>query len=63
MQNIYRAAMAEHMGRKANLFVICAAAARDVPVYRFSRPLGFHALREVVNLLEEHLCELDPVER
>jgi hypothetical protein len=58
MQNIYRATMAEHMGRKANLFVTCAAAAREVPVYRFSRPLGFHALREVVDVLEEHLREL-----
>jgi hypothetical protein len=55
MQNIYRATMAEHMGRKANLFVTCAAAAREVAIYRFSRPLGFHALHEVVDALEEHL--------
>ena len=62
MQNIYRATLAEHMGPKANLFVICMAAAREVPVYRFIRPLGFDALREVVEVFEEHLRELDRFE-
>jgi hypothetical protein len=59
MQNIYRATMAEHMGLKANMFVTCAAAARQVPVYRFSRQLGFHAFRHVVDVLEEHLRDLE----
>ena len=58
MQNIYRVAIAERMGRKANLFVTCAAAAREVPVYRFSRPLGFQILPDVLKVLEEHLHEL-----
>jgi hypothetical protein len=58
MQNIYRVAIAERMGRKANLFVACAAAAREVPVYRFSRPLGFQILPDVLKVLEEHLHEL-----
>jgi len=58
MQNIYRVAIAERMGRKANLFVTCAAAAREVAVYRFSRPLGFQILPDVLKVLEEHLHEL-----
>jgi HPr Serine kinase C-terminal domain len=57
MQNVYRVAMAERMGRKANLFVTCAVAAREVPVYRVSRPLGFRILPDVLNVLEEHLHE------
>ena len=58
MQNIYRVTMAERMGRKAKLFVACAAAARDVPVYRLSRPLGFQILPDVLKVLEEHLHDL-----
>jgi len=58
IQNIYRSGLAEHMGRKPALFVTCAAAARDIPVFRFSRPLGFHALREAVDVLEDHLSDL-----
>jgi hypothetical protein len=58
MQNIYRVAIAERMGRKAKLFVTCAAAAQEVPVYRFSRPLGFQILPDVLKVLEEHLHEL-----
>ena len=57
MQNIYRVAIAERMGRKANLFVACAAAAQEVPVYRLSRPLGFQILPDVLKVLEEHLHE------
>jgi hypothetical protein len=58
IQNIYRLELTEHMGRKANAFVVCAAAAQDVPIFRFSRPLGFHALAEVVNCLENHLHDV-----
>jgi hypothetical protein len=58
MQNIYRLAIAERMGRKAKLFVACAAAARQVPVYRLSRPLGFQIVPDVLKVLEEHLHEL-----
>ena len=58
MQNIYRSSLAAHMGRKPAVFVVCAAAARDVPVFRFSRPLGFHALRKAVDILEDHLRDL-----
>jgi hypothetical protein len=58
MQNIYRIGIAERMGRKPNLFVACAAAAREVPLYRLSRPLGFQILPDVLKVLEEHLHEL-----
>jgi hypothetical protein len=58
IQNIYRSGLAERMGRKPALFVACAAAARDIPVFRFSRPLGFHALGEAVDMLEDHLSDL-----
>ena len=58
IQNIYRLGLAEHMGRKANAFVVCAAAAQDIPIFRFSRPLGFHALGEAVNSLENHLRDV-----
>ena len=55
MQNIYRSNLAEHMGKQASLFTVCAAVARDVPVYRFSRPLGFDMLPEGLDVLEQHL--------
>jgi hypothetical protein len=29
--------------------------ARDAQVFRFSRPMGLHALREGVDFLEDHL--------
>lgn len=55
IQNIYRLELAENMGRKANAFVLSATAAQHVPVFRFSRPLGFHALDEALDFLEKHL--------
>jgi hypothetical protein len=55
IENIYRSNLAEHMGRKATLFTVCAAVARDVPVFRFSRPLGFDMLPEALDVLEQHL--------
>jgi hypothetical protein len=55
MQNIYRLDIAERMGYKPAAFVVCAAVARDVFVFRFSRPLEFGALDETVALLEDHL--------
>jgi hypothetical protein len=58
MQNVYRSSLAEHMGHKRALFVACAAAARDIPIFQFSRPLCFHALSESVDLLEDHLSDL-----
>jgi hypothetical protein len=58
MQNVYRLGLAEHMGYKPAAFVVCAATARDVPLFRFSRPLGFDTLHEGVDLLEEHLRDI-----
>jgi hypothetical protein len=55
MQNVYRLGLAEQMGFKPAAFILCAAAARRVPVFRFSRPMGFDALREGIDLLEGHL--------
>jgi hypothetical protein len=55
MQNVYRLGLAEYMGYKPAAFVVCAAAARDVPVFRFSRPLGFDTLHEGVEFLEDHM--------
>jgi hypothetical protein len=34
---------------------MCATLARDVPVFRFSRPLGFDALNHGLEMLENHL--------
>ena len=55
MQNIYRLSLAQRLGYKPNAFIFCAAAARDVPVFRFSRPLSFDALSQSIELLENHL--------
>jgi hypothetical protein len=58
MQNVYRLGLAERMGHKPAAFELCAAAARGVPVFRFSRPLGFDVLDEGVDFLEHHLRDL-----
>jgi hypothetical protein len=58
LQNGYRLGLAEHMGHKPAAFVVCAAAARNVPVFRFSRPTGFDALRQGVEFLEDHLRDV-----
>jgi hypothetical protein len=59
MQNIYRLEIAQRMGYKPAAFVVCAAAARDVPVFRFSRPLAFGALDGTIAFLEDHLLDLE----
>ena len=58
MQNTYRLSLAQHLGYKPNAFIFCAAAARDVPVFRFSRPLDFDALSQSIELLENHLLDM-----
>jgi hypothetical protein len=55
MQNVYRLDLAEQMGLKPAAFILCAATARGVPVFRFSRPMGFSTLHEGIDLLEGHL--------
>ncbi len=58
LQNGYRLELAEHMGHKPAAFVVCAAVARDVPVFRFSRPMGFDVLRQGIKFLEDHLRDI-----
>ena len=58
MQNVYRLGLAERMGHKPAAFALCAAAARGVPVFRFSRRLGFDVLNEGVEFLENHLRDI-----
>jgi hypothetical protein len=55
MRNVYRLGLAERLGCKHHAFRVCAAAARQVPVFRFSRPKDFNALGATVELLENHL--------
>jgi len=43
------------MGKQATLFTVCTAVARDVPVFRFNRPLGYDMLPEALDVLEQHL--------
>jgi hypothetical protein len=58
MQNVYRLGLAEYTGYKPAAFVICAAAARDIPIYRFSRPMEFNVLPKAIAFLEDHFCEI-----
>ena len=58
IQNIYRLGLAERTGHKPTAFALCAAAARDVPVFRFSRRLGFDVLDEGIEFLEDHLRDI-----
>jgi hypothetical protein len=55
MSNIFRLGLAERMGYKPAAFSVCAAAAREVPVFRFSRRLEFSLLDETIEFLEDHL--------
>ena len=55
MQGLYCSELAEYMGRMPESFLLCVAAAREIPVFDFSRPIDFHALDEGLRLLEEHL--------
>ena len=58
MQNVYRLGIAEYMGHKPAVFVVCATAARDIPVFRFSRSLDFDTLGERMEILENHMCDV-----
>jgi hypothetical protein len=55
LQNVYRLGLAERLGYKPAAFIVCSAAARDVPVFRLSRRRELDALQETVKVLEEHL--------
>ena len=58
MQNVYASDFAERLGYKPRAFIACAAAARNVPVFRFSRPWDFAALSQSIELLESHLRDI-----
>jgi hypothetical protein len=58
MQNVYRLGLAERSGCKPNAFSVCAAAARNVLLFRLSRPKHFDALEETIGFLEEHIRQI-----
>ena len=58
MQNVYWLGFAERSGHKSHAFVTCTAAARDVPVYRLTRPWTLAALDQGTTLLESHLQDI-----
>jgi hypothetical protein len=58
LQNVYPQGLAERLGYKSHAFIACTAAARDVPVFRFSRPWDLAALDQGTKMLENHLSEL-----
>ena len=55
LQNVYRLDLAERIGLKPAVFRLCARIAKDVSVFRFSRPKDLRFLREGVDFLEDHL--------
>ena len=58
MQNVYRLNLAERLGYKPPAFIACAEAARNVPVFRLSRPKHFGALEQTIDVLEDHLHQV-----
>lgn len=55
MQNVYPPGLAGCLGYQPNVFRVCAATARKIPVFRFSRPWNLAALDHSTEILEEHL--------
>ena len=58
MQNVYPPGLAACLGYQSHVFIVCAAAARDVPVFRFSRTCDFAALDQGIEVLENHLSKV-----
>jgi hypothetical protein len=58
MQNIYPPEFAAPLGYQPNVFTVCTTAARNVAIFRFSRPWSLTALNEGTELLEAHLSEM-----
>jgi len=61
LRNTFRLYIAEDVGRKRQVFAACTHLAREVPVFRLSRPMNFASLDLVSNKLEEHLATEVPV--
>ena len=55
MQNVYPPGLADYLGYQPRAFMVCTAVARDVPVFRLSRPQNFAVLDQGIELLESHL--------
>jgi hypothetical protein len=55
MRNVYPPGLADCLGYQPNVFIVCAAAARTVPVFRFSRPWNLSALNQSMEIFEDHL--------
>jgi hypothetical protein len=55
MQNVYPPGLADRLGYQSDVLRVCAAIARDIPVYRFSRPRDLLALDRGIQMLESHL--------
>jgi hypothetical protein len=58
MQNVYPPGAAACLGYQPRVFNLCAAAARDLLVFRLSRPWSLHALEQGVELLESHFLSI-----
>lgn len=58
MRNVYPPGLADYLGYQSNVLLVCSATARDVPVFRLSRPLEFAALDQGIELLESHLRDM-----
>ena len=55
IQNVYPPGLAARLGYQSHVLTVCAAVARDVPVFRLSRPRDLAALDQGIALLENHL--------
>ena len=55
MQNVYPPGLSDRLGCQSHTFAICAAVAREVSVFRLSRPWDFAALDQGIEVLESHL--------
>ena len=58
IQNVYPPHLAACLGSQEHLFMVSTAVARDVPVFRLSRPWDFAALNQGIELLQNHLADL-----
>ena len=55
IQNVYPPGLAIQLGYQSHVLMVGAAVARDVPVFRLSRPWDFAALDRCIDLLESNL--------
>jgi hypothetical protein len=58
MQNVYPPSLAHRQGYQSHVFLVCAATARDVPVFRLDRPWNLASFDQGIELLENHLRDM-----